>query len=113
MKKRMTTGAVLPGYAAILLLHAFLAAMPAQACDPLPIEKDGLCPFKYSPSGIYCIPQPGAQPAILKRGLCPFSYSPSGNYCLGGNNASAVIEKHGPCPSGFTPSGEYCLGQEH
>ena len=78
-----------------------------------PIEKNGSCPTRYSPSGGYCTPQQGATHAIDKTGSCPSGYRPSGNYCLANSDSSNLaIHKVGSCPTGFRPSGDYCLSNK-
>ena len=92
----------------LIAVSGLAVATPVQ-----PIEKNGSCPSRYSPSGGYCAPQQGATHAIAKTGSCPAGYRPSGNYCLANSESSNLaIHKVGSCPTGFRPSGEYCLSNK-
>ena len=78
-----------------------------------PVQKDGSCPSRYSPSGGYCTPQSGATHALPKVGNCPSGYRPSGKYCIANSeSADLAIPKSGNCPTGFRPAGNYCLANK-
>lgn len=96
-----------------LVILCFVGAATHAACSVQPIEKNGGCPSRYSPSGGYCVPQQGATHAIEKSGSCPTGYRPSGNYCVANSpESNLAIKKTGSCPTGFRPSGNYCLANK-
>ena len=102
----ITKSTLLAGVIAIAFSSASLATVQ-------PLQKNGSCPSRYSPSGAYCAPQPGATHALPKEGSCPTGYRPSGNYCVANSESSDLaIPKHGSCPTGFRPSGKYCLANK-
>jgi hypothetical protein len=98
-----------------LLLLAALAALPAQAQQPVvPLPKQGSCPLGYFTSGGYCVPSRAVNPggAIQKSGSsCPLGFYSSGNYCVTNpSNGREAIQKTGSsCPLGWFSSGSYCV----
>ena len=81
----------------------------ASGMQPLPILKNGSCPYRWSSQGDYCVPQNGAKAIVAKNGPCPFGWSSQHNYCVAGNYAKPIMAKVGSCPYGWSSQHNYCV----
>ena len=81
----------------------------ASGMQPLPILKNGSCPYRWSSQGQYCVPQNGAKAIVTKNGPCPYGWSSQHNYCVAGNNAKPIMAKVGSCPYGWSSQHNYCV----
>ena len=84
----------------------FLGACPMQ---PIPILKNGSCPYRWSSQGEYCVPQIGAKAIVTKNGPCPNGWNSQHNYCVASNKAKPIVAKVGSCPYGWSSQHNYCV----
>ena len=77
--------------------------------QPLPIPKNGSCPYRWSSQGDYCVPKNGAKAIVAKNGPCPHGWSSQHNYCVAGNYAKPIMTKVGSCPYGWSSQHNYCV----
>ncbi len=95
----------------LVLVNVSLNNIGVFACgmQPLPILKNGSCPYKWSSQGEYCVPLNGAKAIVSKNGPCPYGWSSQHNYCVAVNNAKPIMAKIGSCPYGWSSQHYYCV----